>query len=139
MTRPRKRRALAQVPRPAIYKPAGVPLDTLPRVTLLYEELEALRLADLEGVLQEQAAQRMGVSRQTFGNILARARRKLAEALIRGKALRIEGGHVELAQGRKYFCSDCRHTWAEDFGGTQPTACPNCHHRNLRRTYEEVQ
>ena len=96
MPRPRKRRALAQLPRPAIYKPAGVPLDTLPRVTLLYEELEALRLADLEGLTQTEAAERMGVSRSTFQRIVGQARQHVSRALVEGHALEIEGGTFQV-------------------------------------------
>jgi predicted DNA-binding protein (UPF0251 family) len=92
MPRPRKRRALAQAPRPAIYKPAGVPLDSLRRVTLLCEELEALRMADLEGLIQAEAAKRMGISRSTFQRIIHKARRQVAEALVEVHALQIEGG-----------------------------------------------
>jgi predicted DNA-binding protein (UPF0251 family) len=83
---------LGRQPRRAIYKPAGVPLDGLRRVTLLHEELEALRLADLEGLTQAEAAARMGVSRSTFQRILSRARRQAALALADGCALQIEGG-----------------------------------------------
>lgn len=96
MPRPRKRRALAQLPRPAIYKPAGVPLDALQSVTLLYEELEALRLADLEGLTQAEAAQRMGVSRSTFQRIMDQARRQVSRALVEGHALEIEGGTFQV-------------------------------------------
>lgn len=92
MPRPRKRRWLARPPRPAIFKPAGIPLDQLQTVRLLHEELEALRLADVEGMTQTEAARRMGVSRSTFQRILARARRQAALALTRGDALRVEGG-----------------------------------------------
>ena len=60
------------------------------------DELEALRLADLEGLYQEDAARQMNVSRQTFGRIVAAARKKVAEALVRGRSLRIEGGEVEM-------------------------------------------
>ena len=54
--------------------------------------MEAIRLADLEGMYQEHAAENMGISRQTFGRIIESAHKKVAEALIKGKALRIEGG-----------------------------------------------
>ena len=91
MPRPRKHRRLSRAPRPAIYKPAGVPLRDLRQVRLLPEELEALRLADLEGLPQVEAAGRMGVSRSTFQRILARARRQVALALAEGCALRLEG------------------------------------------------
>lgn len=96
MPRPRKRRRLSLSPKPAIYKPAGVPLDALRRVTLLHEELEALRLADLEGLTQEKAAGRMGVSRSTFQRVLAHGRRQVALALTEGHALQIEGGTFDV-------------------------------------------
>lgn len=65
-------------------------MSELEEVVLAADELEAVRLADLGGLYQEEAAARMGVSRQTFGNIINRAHRKIAEALVRSKALRIE-------------------------------------------------
>ncbi len=97
MPRPRKQRILAREPKPAIYKPAGVPLDGLRRVTLLHEEQEALRLADLEGLTQAEAASRMGVSRSTFQRTITQARRRVALALIEGHALQIEGGTFEVS------------------------------------------
>ena len=69
----------------------------LQQVALTVDELEALRLADLEGLYQEQAAQQMNVSRQTFGRIVEAARKKVADALVNGKALSIEGGPIEVA------------------------------------------
>jgi predicted DNA-binding protein (UPF0251 family) len=69
-----------------------VPLDALRRITLLYEELEAIRLADLQGLTQQEAAGRMGVSRSTFQRIVTQARRQVAEALVEGHALQVEGG-----------------------------------------------
>ena len=80
MPRPRKRRLISQAPRPAIYKPAGVPLNQLPQISLLHEELEALRLADLEALQQSQAAEQMGISRSTFQRLVTRARRQVARA-----------------------------------------------------------
>jgi len=100
MPRPRKRRILAQTPRPTIYKPAGVPLDGLRRVSLLHEELEALRLADLESLIQAEAARRMGVSRSTFQRVVTRARHQVALALIGGYALQVEGGTFDVAPPR---------------------------------------
>jgi predicted DNA-binding protein (UPF0251 family) len=89
--RPRKTRRLGWNPRPAIYKPVGVPLDQLAQVTLLAEEVEALRLADLLDLSQSEAAARMAVSRPTFQRILASAHRSVAQALVEGCALRLEG------------------------------------------------
>jgi predicted DNA-binding protein (UPF0251 family) len=94
MPRPRKRRRLARraAPGTLIYKPAGVPLEGLKRVQLLPEELEALRLADLEDLEQAQAAEQMGISRSTFQRILAKARRQVALALVEGDALQVVNG-----------------------------------------------
>lgn len=71
------------------FKPQSIPLCDLEEVEMELDEIEAIRLADLEGFYQAEAAARMGVSRQTFGNIIARAHRKVADALLCGKALRI--------------------------------------------------
>ncbi len=100
MPRPRKRRRLLREPHAVIYKPAGVPLSDLRQVLLLQEELEALRLADLEGLSQEVAAGLMGVSRSTFQRILTRARQQVARALAEGQALAVEGGTFEVAPPR---------------------------------------
>lgn len=77
-----------------LYKPAGIPTRELPTVRLGLDGAEAIRLADLDGLYQEAAARKMGVSRQTFGRILEEARRIVADAIINGKALRIEGGQI---------------------------------------------
>jgi predicted DNA-binding protein (UPF0251 family)/predicted Fe-Mo cluster-binding NifX family protein len=77
-----------------VFKPAGVPARDLEEVTLGLDGAEAIRLADLEGLYQDAAAQRMGVSRQTFGRIIEAARRAVADAIINGKRLRIEGGEI---------------------------------------------
>ncbi len=71
------------------FKPRGIPMVSLQETTLELDEFEALRLADLEGLYQADAALRMGISRQTFANIVIRARHKVADALIHGKALKI--------------------------------------------------
>lgn len=84
-----------------LFKPAGIPARELEEVVVTLDELEAIRLADVEGLYQEAAAARMAVSRPTFGRILDGARRKVADALVRGKALRIEGGPVQMAGGRR--------------------------------------
>ena len=76
-------------PTATYFKPRGISMYLLEEVSLELDELEALRLADLEEMYQVDAAKRMGISRQTFSNIVARARHKVADALIHGKALKI--------------------------------------------------
>jgi uncharacterized protein len=100
MPRPQKCRKIAFQPGVIYFKPAGIPVRELEEVSLTLDEMEAFRLADLEGLYQENAAQCMNVSRQTFANILASARRKIAESLVHGKALRIGGGNIDLGQER---------------------------------------
>jgi predicted DNA-binding protein (UPF0251 family)/predicted Fe-Mo cluster-binding NifX family protein len=98
MPRPvNERRLGAEIP-PRVMKPAGIPARELEEVRLGFDEAEALRLADLEGLYQEAAARSMGVSRQTFGRIVESARRKAADAILNGKALRIEGGEITIGE-----------------------------------------
>ena len=96
MPRPCRLRMIAAEPPAAIFKPAGVPARELQWIWLALDEFEALRLADLLGLDQEQAALQMGISRPTLGRLLDRARRKTAQMLAEGCALLIEGGPVQL-------------------------------------------
>ena len=95
MPRPPKPRAVRHDPKVVHFKPAGVPMRLLEEVTLGLDELEALRLADLENLSHEEVGEMMKVSRATAGRILAEARRKTAAALVHGWAIRVEGGAVE--------------------------------------------
>ena len=97
MSRPHKCRKVRCSPDANYFKPRGIPIDSLEEVPLTLDELEAVRLADLEGLYQENAAQKMTISRQTFGNIVASAHKKIADCLVHGKALKIEGGTVRMA------------------------------------------
>ena len=101
MPRPCCMRRIGFVPPADFFKPSGIPLCDLEQVTLTLDEVEALRLADLNGLYQEQAAEKMRISRPTFSRIVEEARRKVAEALIHGKALRMEGGAVVMKGGDK--------------------------------------
>ena len=96
MPRPPKCRRVEFLPDATFFKPAGIPLRVLEEVCLSVEEAEAIRLKDLEGLEQEQGAERMLVSRPTFQRILSSARFKIANALLNGKAIRIGGGNFEI-------------------------------------------
>ncbi len=98
MPRPRRCRRVQNYPIHGFYKPQGVPMQELKGVTLPVEGLEAIRLADAEGVDHETAAKQMNVSRPTFSRILTDARHQVARALSNGWAIRIEGGDYEVAQ-----------------------------------------
>jgi len=93
-------RRIAGKPAASIFKPIGIPVVELDEAVMTLDEFEAMRLADLDGLYQEQAAEQMSVSRTTFSRIVVSARRKMADALVHGKALRIEGGTVRV-EGRR--------------------------------------
>ena len=120
-------RRVSSVPPVTYFKPSGLPLTDLQEVHLLVEEAEAIRLKDLEGLEQEECAQRMNISRSTFSRILDSARQKIAEALLNGKAIRIEGGNFEMAK-RRFRCLK-GHEWEVPFESlvtTPPEVCPEC-------------
>jgi predicted DNA-binding protein (UPF0251 family) len=96
MPRPCCPRHVGCRPPARLFKPAGVPACALEQVCLTLDEVEALRLADLNGLYHEQAAAQMKISRPTFSRIVAQARHKVADALIHGKALCLEGGTVKM-------------------------------------------
>ena len=106
--------------------PQGISLSGLEEVVLSLDEFEALRLADFEGLYQEQSASMMNISRQTFGRIIDSARKKIADALVNGKSLKIEGGIVSFEEAEDIKCSSCNNSIkcckTKDSGPT----CPRC-------------
>ncbi|MCL6580444.1 MAG: DUF134 domain-containing protein [Firmicutes bacterium] len=110
MPRPPKQRLVEFLPNVTYFKPAGVPMAALDEVCLGIDEVEALRLKDLEGLEQEECAARMNLAQSTFQRILAGAREKLTRAIVEGKAIRIEGGHYRFV-ARTFLCPDCGTRW----------------------------
>ena len=96
MPRPIKWRRVAFVPDVTYFKPAGIQMRVLDEICLTVEEAEAIRLKDLESLEQEDGAEKMNISRPTFQRVLAAGRRKIADALLNGKAIRIDGGNFEV-------------------------------------------
>jgi len=94
MARPQKPRTVSDDLPASYFKPQGIPMVSLSEIVLTLDGHEALRLVDVEGLDQQEAALRMNVSRSTLSRILAEARRVTATAITRGLALRIEGGAV---------------------------------------------
>ena len=90
--RPKKTRWIRCLPNERCFKPLCKPLNKLKDVRLTLDEFEAVRLADLEGLKQVDAAQRLKISRSTFSRIVSSARNKIADGLVNIKAIRIEGG-----------------------------------------------
>lgn len=99
MPRPPITRCVAADFSTRLFKPAGVPGRDLEVLVLSFDEVEALRLVDADGLFQEAAAQQMGVSRPTLGRVLNEARRKTALALSRGWALALETGNTVVRAG----------------------------------------
>ena len=125
--RPTKWRRVASLPQVTYFKPASLPLRMLEEVCLSVEETEAIRLKELEGLEQEVCAQEMNISRPTFQRLLYSGRQKVADALVNGKAIRIEGGNFEMAT-RRFRCQD-GHEWDVPFEtliANPPAACPTC-------------
>jgi predicted DNA-binding protein (UPF0251 family) len=136
MVRPRKCRMINCEPLMTYFKPRGVPMTELENVSLAMDEFEALRLKDLEELDQEKAATTMNVSQPTFHRILESAHKKVADALVRGKAIRIEGGDYvirERAEERLFKCYECENEWQEPYGTGRPSDCPKCHSTNIHR------
>jgi len=123
MSRPRCCRRIAAKPGANLFKPVGVPAKEIEELVMTLDEFEALRLADAEGLYQQEAAVRMDVSRPTFGRVLDGARKKVARALVEGLALRIQGGPVRRVAG---VCPRCRREWACQEERTRPGGCPAC-------------
>lgn len=106
----RKRiRKVTMLPAMEGFKPFGIPMRNLESVVLLYEEFEAIRLADYENLTQEEAAERMDISRPTFTRLYAKARKSIASAFVEGKAILISGGNYDL-DDFWYKCGNCNET-----------------------------
>lgn len=126
MPRPPKVRSVQGGPQATYFKPRGIPARTLQTVVLGLDELEAIRLADLEGLYQEEGAARMQISRPTFGRLLAQARAKVADALFHGKALVFEGGAVLLGTAAGFECGQCGQRWQLPAQSAPPGECVSC-------------
>jgi len=140
MARPQKSRLVTIDPQISYFKPRGVPMIDLEQVQLTVDELEALRLADFLGMSQEEAGKQMGVSRATFGRIVEQARKTVADALIHGKAINVEGGNykrVDTTASRVFLCDHCQCRWEEPPGTGRPKKCPSCGGQAFHRVTEK--
>lgn len=97
MPRPRQCRWVGFQPEVVFFKPAGLRLKGLEESVLTVDEFEAIRLKDLLGLEQEEAAEKMHISQPTFHRLVVSGRKKLADAIVNGKAIRIEGGNFKIA------------------------------------------
>ncbi|AFS77493.1 hypothetical protein UPF0251 [Gottschalkia acidurici 9a] len=124
MARPKKCRRVEFFPENTSFIPLGKPKCSIESVTLKIEELEAIRLKDMEGLNQEECAKSMEVSRQTFQNIIYNAHKKIAIALTEGKAIEISGGHYTTGDC-KFKCKHCGKTYDISYEQDRDS-CPSC-------------
>jgi uncharacterized protein len=125
MSRPCKKRRVTCNPLTTSFQPQGEEKENQESVVLSIDELEAIRLADYDGLYQVQAAKKMNVSRQTFGNIIMAAHKKVADFLINSKRLSVEGGSVDIGKC-SFICQACNHGWSIKRGAGKPVECPVC-------------
>ena len=108
MARPKKHRRITCDPNSYYFKPAGISLQTLEEIILEGDEIEAIRLSDPLGLSQEEAAFKMNISRATFGRIVNKAREKVADSIINGKAIKISDElSAEIKEKIQFFCPNC--------------------------------
>ncbi|HZJ78517.1 MAG TPA: DUF134 domain-containing protein [Clostridia bacterium] len=135
MARPTKLRKIENIPTTPFFVPSDKNCEDVPKNTLLVEELEAIRLKDLEGLEQGEAAIRMQVSRPTFQRILICAREKIADSLINGKVIHVDGGNYTL-NICPVKCLECGKEWMESYENiasikTGSHICLDCKSTNL--------
>lgn len=130
MARPTKWRKVENIPTISYFIPSETDVDAISRNILKLEELEAIRLKDLEGLEQRECAERMEVSRPTFQRILLAAREKIADSLVNGKIIHIEGGKFT-RNICPVKCLECGKEWMESYEKLESIknvgySCPSC-------------
>lgn len=123
MPRPRLRRWVRFQPGVTFFKPSGARVAALPEVLLAFDEFEAVRLKDYEGMEQVKAAKKMKISQPTFNRLLRDARKKIADAIVNGKAIKIQGGSYKMVQMQRGRGAGA----GRGFGGpAMMCKCPSC-------------
>ncbi len=128
--RPKRRRILTEPPGTLGFIPIGEDYIEENAVVLLFEEFESLKLSDFNGLTQEEAALKLGVSRPTFTRIYAAARQKVTTAMVENRPLVIKGGNVEF-ESNWYECMQCGSVFMVDKEKGQPQKCPVCSSENI--------
>jgi len=129
MARPTKFRRVEFFPENNYFVPMGKSKCELEEISLKVEELEAMRLKDIEKLNQDECAIRMKISRQTFQNIIDSARKKVAIALTDGKSIKISGGHYTTTDC-KYKCMDCETIYEINYEQDK-LKCPSCNSESV--------
>ncbi len=135
MARPVKWRRIEHIPSVPFFIPSETDSGDMAENTLKLEELEAIRLRDLEGLEQSECAEKMEISRPTFQRILISAREKVADSLVNSKVIRVEGGNFT-RQICPVTCNNCGKEWEESYenlmsGKDDVYMCPTCGSKNI--------
>lgn len=129
MARPKRDRIVHTPPLFSEFKPTGVASRFLDQTILSLDEFEAFRLADALGLSHAEAAEEMDISRSTFTRLIEESRKKIAELIIEGKILTIEGGNIHF-RNNIIRCNDCGHMFNININASI-SICPECHSKNL--------
>jgi predicted DNA-binding protein (UPF0251 family) len=129
MPRKKNNRLIASPPVFTEFKPSGIRNRDLESICLSIDEYEALRLADFFALSQEDAAKQMQISRPTFSRVIESARKKMAEFIIKGRRISIEGGDIHFKQNT-IKCDECSHIFNIEFDKSIKT-CPECGSKQL--------
>ena len=129
MSRPVKWRKVEFLPKSTYFGPLNKPKCELEEIILKVEELESIRLKDIEELSQEECADRMKISRQTFQNIIDSARKKIGISLTEDKVIHITGGNYT-KNICHYGCSSCNHTYETNYENREKI-CPNCNSKDV--------
>jgi uncharacterized protein len=138
--KPRKKRDVLYPPGAVYFKPQGIPMLYLNIINLTIDEYEAVRLGDLENFKHLAAAKQMNISRPTFTRLLRNAHSKISDAIVNGKAIRIEGGDYRLL-GNRFRCRKCGSFWnaaEEDKENKQDAKCLNCNSAEVDNIGEKL-
>lgn len=126
MPRPHKFRRVEIIPGITYFKPRGIPVHSLEEVIITVDEFESLRLADYNALSHEESAEKMNISRATFGRILETARHKVIDALLNGKAIIIDGGNYKNLNTFEFQCRRCNRSWQFVSDKRRHKNCPHC-------------
>lgn len=129
MARPINNRLVHEPPLFGEFKPVGIPGKSLEQILLSLDEYEAVRLADFNGFSHEEAAEEMEISRSTFTRLIEKARKKIADFLVKGKILTIVGGNIHFRYNILQ-CSECGHMFKTKIGIIM-NQCPECQSTSL--------
>ena len=133
MPRPKKYRKVKCSPSAYYFKPRAISLSSLEEIVLESDELESLRLADFLALSHEKSAEQMKISRATFGRIVEKARYKVVDAILNGKAIKISDELPQLLRNKTTECADCK-SCSKKKAGNKDGECINCKKLNKRST-----